>query len=105
MLLLGNMDPHRLKENPGNKNDYHTHECKHCGRLMKHQWKVNGSSKYKTRGGYGIYRAAYASRHLENHCNEEGLLSIQQRLIKSNKIFKYEEDVAVKLITFKRKLL
>ena len=35
MLLLGKIDPRKLKEKSENKNDCHTHECKHCRMLMK----------------------------------------------------------------------
>ena len=39
--------------------------------------------------------------HLENHCNEAGRLSMQQRLIDEiNAIIKHEEEVIVKAETF-----
>ena len=79
------MDPRRFKENPESKNDYCTHECEHCGMLMKFQWKVKGSLESKPGGGGGSYHAAHAARHLENHCDESGHLSIQQRLIEKKK--------------------
>ena len=34
-MMLLKMDPRRLKEKPENRSDHHTHECKHCGKLIK----------------------------------------------------------------------
>ena len=46
-----------------------------------------------------------ASRHLETHCNEVGINSIQEHLIeKSAKRIKCEEDVAVKTEHFQEEL-
>ena len=75
------MDPFRLKDRPESKNDFHAHECDRCGKLIKFQWKVKGSLKHKPRGGCGSYHVEHTARHLENHCDEVGRLSIQQRSI------------------------
>ena len=65
MLLLGNMDPRSLKENHENKNYFYTHECEHCGMLMKFQWEVRETYENKPEGGGGSYHAVCATRHLE----------------------------------------
>ena len=59
------MDPRRLKENLESKNDHYTHEFKHCGMLMKFQWKLKGSLNSKPEGGGGVYHVVCAARHLE----------------------------------------
>ena len=63
------------------KEDKHeccAHQFKHCGMLMKFQWKVSLTHKTKARRGGGSYHAACAARHLERHCNESGRDSIQE---------------------------
>ena len=100
-MLLKKMDPYRLKGKPTSKNDYCTHECEHCGKLMKLAHKVKGCLKSKPRVGTGRYHAACTARHLENHCNEGGLASTQQHLIeKSNKRTKHEDEATIKTEKF-----
>ena len=43
MSLFGKMDNRGLIETPEHKNDCYTHECEHCGMLIKLPWKVKGS--------------------------------------------------------------
>ena len=76
------MDHRRLKNKPENNNDCYTNECKHCGNLMEFQWKIKISLKSKHVEGDESYHIPHAARHLENHCNEAGNISIQQGLIK-----------------------
>ena len=52
---------------------------------MKLAWKVKGCLKSKPRAGARSYHAVHAARHLENHCNEAGRASTQQRLIEEEK--------------------
>ena len=73
------MDPRRLKEKTGSNNDCFTHECGHCRILMKFEWRVKGTLNLNLEEDH----VARVARHLENHCDEEGSLSIQQRLIKN----------------------
>ena len=69
---------------------------------MKLVWKVKGCLKQKPRSGSGSYHAAHAARHLENHCNEAGRSSMQQRLIeRNNKRTKHEDGDATKTEQFK----
>ena len=77
MMIFKKMDPRRLRENPESKNDFHTYEYKHCGMLMKFQWKVKGSLESKPGVGGGRYHMAHVDIHLQNHCDESGHLSIQ----------------------------
>ena len=97
MLLLGKIDARRLNGKPENKNNYHSHECKHCVMLIQFQWKVKETYEIKPGGGGRSYHTAHASRHLENYCNEAGRASIQEHL--NEKIaerIECEEDVIVK---------
>ena len=80
MVLLEKMDSRRIKENPKHNKDFCTHEHKHCGMLITMGWKVNGSLASIGSGGTGSYHVANASRHLESHCNEASLHSIESLL-------------------------
>ena len=45
MLLLDQMDLHRLKQELDTKDDCHTHACKNCRALLKIPQKANKSAK------------------------------------------------------------
>ena len=77
MVLLGKMDPHRLKENPKRNLDCRARECKNCGKLIAVQLKVKVHIANAGLGGTGICHAASATKHLETHCNEARLQSTQ----------------------------
>ena len=65
------------------KHDCYTHECEHCGCLIKIPWKVKCS--YENKGGGGdSYNTEHAVRHLENYCNETGRDSIIERLLEKS---------------------
>ena len=100
MVLLGKMHPRMLKEKLKHKDNYCTHECNHCGKLIKIAWKVRGYLKNTGSGGTRSYHAVSAIRHLENHCNEAGLHSIESLLNeKSAKRMKHEDEVSAKAET------
>ena len=80
MVLLGKMHPRMLKEKLKHKDNYCTHECNHCGKLIKIAWKVRGYLKNTGSGGTRSYHAINAIRHLESHCDEAGLHSVQSLL-------------------------
>ena len=80
MVFLGKIDPRRLKDKLKHEHDCCTHEFEHCGKLIKLPLKVRGSLNNTGSGGTGSYHAANASRHLESHCNEASLHSIESLL-------------------------
>ena len=99
-MLLVKIDARRLMTKPENKHEYCTHECKHCGFLLKFPWKVKGSCKSKGVEG-GSFHAAHAGRHLEKHYNEAGSNSIKERTLEKNaKNSKHEEDLKAKAENF-----
>ena len=62
-------------------------------------WKAKGQLKSKpgARAGCRAYHLVCASKHLENHCNEAGRNSTQQRLLEiSGKRTKCEDEVTTK---------
>ena len=64
---------------------------------MKFAWKEKEELKSKPGSGEGVYHALRAATHLENHCNESGRASMEQRLIeRSSKRSKCEDEVAPK---------
>ena len=48
MMLLMKIDPKRLKDEPVNKSDFCTHECKHYKKLMKFPSKEKKRIKIET---------------------------------------------------------
>ena len=83
MSLLGKMDARRLMPKTENNNGCCTHECKHCGFLLKFTWKLKGSIKNAGGGGHSHHDAC-VGRHLEKHCNKGSRNSIKERTLENN---------------------
>ena len=77
MLLLDQMDPRRLKQQPETKLYCHTHACKNCSSLLRIIWKDRKSKKAENGGSYDT---THTQRHLKNYCNAEGLASVLHSL-------------------------
>ena len=73
MTLLEKMDRRRLKKIQ-KKDDFHTHECKHCGSLIKLLQKVKVTVKKGDVGG--SWHPAHEYIDLEKGCNEEGCVFV-----------------------------
>ena len=80
IVILGKIDPLRLNDNPKHNADCFTHECKHFRKSIAMSCKVKGSLTNKGLGGTGSYHVTNAIRHLESHCNEAGLQSMESLL-------------------------
>ena len=76
-MILDQMDPCRLKQDPETKGEFCTQVCEHCATLFKIPWK--DSKSMKTANG-GSYYMACVQRHLENNCDDEGRVSVSHSL-------------------------
>ena len=89
MSLFEKMDTLRLEQKPKRKDNFHAHECKDCGFLLKLPWKVKGFINKEGRGS--ICNTVHVGRHLEKHCDKTGRNSIREKLLENAEKIKNEE--------------